>query len=91
MPPFSPGQKVQITKPPHIFEGVIIMPGSPAEIKEVHNDGTVSLLYYDREMMPHIMPGIKESEIKPASAQDTPGKTAPGTAGRAGAQEASKP
>jgi hypothetical protein len=63
MPQFSPGQKVQITKPPHIFEGVIIMPGSPAEIKEIHEDGTVSLLYYDREMIPHTMPGIKTSEI----------------------------
>ncbi len=27
--------KVKIKKPPHIFEGVIIMPGAPAEIKEI--------------------------------------------------------
>lgn len=40
------------------------MPGAPAEIKEIHDDGTISLLYYDREMMPHTMPGMKESEIK---------------------------
>jgi hypothetical protein len=69
MSQFSPGQKVKITKPPHIFEGVIIMPGSPAEIKEVHDDGTVSLTYYDREMIPHTMPGIKESEIVLAESQ----------------------
>lgn len=60
---FTPGQRVKITKPPHIFEGVIIMPGAPAEIKEVHADGTIDLLYLDREMMPHTMTGIKQNEI----------------------------
>lgn len=44
------------------------MPGSPAEIKEVHDDGTFSLLYHDREMMPHTMPGIKANEIELAGA-----------------------
>jgi len=63
---FAVGQKVKIVKAPHIFEGVIIMPGSPAEIKEIHGDGTVSLLYHDREMMPHTMPGIKPEEISAA-------------------------
>lgn len=66
MAKFAPGDKVKITKPPHIFEGVIIMPGSPAEVSAVNDDGSVSLLYYDREMMPHTMPGIKENEIEKA-------------------------
>jgi hypothetical protein len=63
---YKPGDKVKIRKPPHIFEGVIIMPGALAEIAEVHNDGTFSLLYYDREMMPHTMHGIKAEEIEKA-------------------------
>jgi hypothetical protein len=42
------------------------MPGSPAEVAEVHEDGTVSLIYYDREMMPHTMRGIKPEEIEKA-------------------------
>jgi hypothetical protein len=66
MAQFNPGDKVKIRKPPHIFEGVIIMPGSPAEVAEVHEDGTVSLIYYDREMMPHTMRGIKPEEIEKA-------------------------
>lgn len=66
MAQFNPGDKVKIRKPPHIFEGVIIMPGSPAEVSEVHGDGTYSLLYHDREMMPHTMPGIKADEIEKA-------------------------
>lgn len=66
MAKFAPGDKVKITKPPHIFEGVIIMPGSPAEVSAVGDDGSVSLLYYDREMMPHTMPGFKENEIEKA-------------------------
>lgn len=66
MAAFAPGDKVKITKPPHIFEGVIIMPGSPAEIKTVNDDGTFDLLYYDREMMPHTMPKIRANEIEPA-------------------------
>lgn len=66
MAKFAPGDKVKITKPPHIFEGVIIMPGSSAEVSAVNDDGSVSLLYYDREMMPHTMPGIKENEIEKA-------------------------
>lgn len=66
MAQFSPGDKVKIKKPPHIFEGVIIMPGACAEIAEVHEDGTFSLLYYDREMMPHTMPGIQADEIEKA-------------------------
>jgi hypothetical protein len=66
MAQFNPGDKVKIRKPPHIFEGVIIMPGSPAEVAEVHDDGTLSLLYHDREMMPHTMRGIKPDEIEKA-------------------------
>lgn len=66
MAKFAPGDKVKITKPPHIFEGVIIMPGSPAEVSAVNDDGSVSLLYYDREMMPHTMPGFKGNEIEKA-------------------------
>ena len=66
MAAFVPGEKVKINKPPHIFEGVIIMPGSPAEIKAVNADGTYDLLYYDREMMPHTMPGISGNEIQAA-------------------------
>ncbi len=69
MAAFAPGDKVKITKPPHIFEGVIIMPGSPAEIKTVNADGSYDLLYYDREMMPHTMPGFKTSEIEAAGAK----------------------
>lgn len=63
MAAFALGDKVQINKAPHIFEGVIIMPGSPAEIKAVNADGSYDLLYHDREMMPHTMPGIRENEI----------------------------
>ncbi len=66
MATFQTGDKVKITKPPHIFEGVIIMPGSPAEIKDVNPDGSYNLLYYDREMMPHTMPNISETEIQKA-------------------------
>ena len=43
MAAFAPGDKVKITKPPHIFEGVIIMPGSPAEIQAVNADGSYVL------------------------------------------------
>jgi hypothetical protein len=42
------------------------MPGAPAEISKVNDDGTVDLLYYDREMMPHTMPSVKASEISTA-------------------------
>jgi hypothetical protein len=66
MAEYSAGDKVTIQKPPHIFEGVIIMPGAPAEISKVNDDGTVDLLYYDREMMPHTMPSVKASEISTA-------------------------
>ncbi|MCX7633340.1 MAG: hypothetical protein N2Z22_08420 [Turneriella sp.] len=66
MAQFAVGDKVKINKPPHIFEGVIIMPGAMAEIAAVHDDGTYTLLYYDREMMPHRMPGIQEHEISKA-------------------------
>lgn len=66
MAQFDPGDKVKIRKPPHIFEGVIIMPGSPAEISEVNADGTYNLLYHDREMMPHTMKNIKADEIEQA-------------------------
>lgn len=66
MAAFQIGDKVKIAKPPHIFEGVIIMPGAPAEIKEVNPDGSYQLLYYDREMMPHTMPNIAENEIQKA-------------------------
>ena len=66
MAALNPGDKVKLQKPPHIFEGVIIMPGAPAEIKEVNPDGTYNLLYYDREMMPHTMPNIAEHEIQKA-------------------------
>ncbi|MBL8033360.1 MAG: hypothetical protein JNJ69_06660 [Leptospiraceae bacterium] len=68
MAAFATGDKVKINKPPHIFEGVIIMPGAPAEIKTINADGSYDLLYYDREMMPHTMPGIKASEIEPLGA-----------------------
>lgn len=61
---FSLGDKVTIQKPPHIFEGVIIMPGSAAEVSKVNEDGTVDLLYYDREMMPHTMPAINSTDIR---------------------------
>jgi hypothetical protein len=64
MADFAPGDSVTIQKPPHIFEGVIIMPGSPAEIKQVNADGTIDLLYHDREMMPHVMPGIRPEDLK---------------------------
>lgn len=60
------GDKVTLQKPPHIFEGVIIMPGAPAEVSKLNDDGTVDLLYYDREMMPHTMPQIKTTDISPA-------------------------
>ncbi|AFM14798.1 hypothetical protein [Turneriella parva] len=60
------GDKVTLQKPPHIFEGVIIMPGAPAEVSKLNDDGTVDLLYYDREMMPHTMPQIKITDISPA-------------------------
>lgn len=63
---FQPGDKVKIRKAPHIFEGVIIMPGSPAEIAKINDDGTYELLYYDREMMPHTMPNIRADEIEKA-------------------------
>lgn len=71
MADFKVGDKVTIQKPPHIFEGVIIMPGAPAEISKLNEDGTVDLLYYDREMMPHTMPAIKTTEISQASRTTT--------------------
>lgn len=71
MSQFSVGQKVQLTKPPHIFEGVIIMPGAPAEIKDLNPDGTFNLLYHDREMMPHTMLHMKETEIKPIEIRES--------------------
>ena len=68
MAALAPGDKVRIIKPPHIFEGVIIMPGSPAEIQAVNADGSYDLLYYDREMMPHTMPGYTTNEIEATGA-----------------------
>ncbi len=71
MADYSVGDKVTIQKPPHIFEGVIIMPGSPAEVSQLNADGTVDLLYYDREMMPHTMPAIKPEDIRRTEAART--------------------
>lgn len=68
MAAFAPGAKVKIVKPPHIFEGVIIMPGSAAEIKAVNANGSFDLLYFDREMMPHTMPNVLATEIEPMGA-----------------------
>jgi hypothetical protein len=45
------------------------MPGSPAEIQTVNADGSYDLLYYDREMMPHTMPGYRANEIEATGAQ----------------------
>lgn len=55
---FSVGQMCKLNKPPHIFEGIIIMPGQSVQIQKINEDGTYDLLFYDKEQMPHTMPSV---------------------------------
>lgn len=63
MSDFKIGDHCRLNKPPHIIEGVIIMPGSPVQIHSIEENGTYSVLYLDKEQMPHILKEIQPSEL----------------------------
>lgn len=63
MAKYQLGDRVNLNRKPHIFEGVIIMPSSPVEIEKVNPDGTYDVIYMDRENMPHTMTSIPETDL----------------------------
>ncbi|MCS6983533.1 MAG: hypothetical protein NZM25_00200 [Leptospiraceae bacterium] len=60
---FREGEQALLNKPPHIVEGVIVMPGTRVTITKIHEDGTYDVLFYDREQMPHTIHAVRPEDL----------------------------
>jgi len=63
------GDRVRIQKGPFLYDRVFVFPGSPGVVRAVGEGGpqerTYSVEYIDREGYPHVVDGLRESDLAP--------------------------
>ena len=76
MSKFKEGEQVQSTRGVFLHKGVIVQANAVLTVQKVndHGDGvlTYDVRFLDREQQPHTIPGVKESELKAATASTPP-------------------
>ena len=63
MAEIEPGKSYKLTKPTFLYQGVLINQNSVVDVKSIDEDGTCTILYLDRENLPHDIPGIRVDDL----------------------------
>ncbi len=69
MSKFREGDSVRFTRGVFLFKGVIVQADAVLTVEQVHDHGdgiaSYDVKFLDREQQPHVIPGVKEAELKP--------------------------